>query len=158
MSAVLSFFKANPQWNDDLHKILRKIPGYEAQLLPMRSQMLACCGAEKSKSGKVELVVVDTAKWDSLAATTATITSKIEAINHAVETLDGIFAEIEQAGISCPDKTLAGIVGVEISRRIPQYNKETGESTDDFGRPIKALHDEQALAWAQRAEAAMVGL
>ncbi len=120
--------------------------------------MLSCCGAEKSKSGKVELVVIDTKRWDELASQQTAITGKIEAINRAIETLDAIFAEIEQAGISCPDKTLAGIVGVEMSRRIPQYNKETGGSTDDFGRPIKAKHNEQALAWAQRAEKAMQGL
>jgi hypothetical protein len=154
MSATLSFFKQHPQQLDETHRILSKIAGYEAQLLPLRSQMLACCGAEKSKSGKVELVVVDTKWWDELAAATVTITNKIEAISAMVAELDKIFAEIAAAGLECPDKTLAGIVGVEMSRRI----QPRGPTTDDFCRPIKATHDPQALAWAQRAEKAMSGL
>ncbi len=88
------FFNEHPQQLDETHKILSKIRGYEAQLLPLRSQMLSCCGAEKSKSGKVELVVIDTKRWDELASQQTAITGKIEAINRAIETLDAIFAEI----------------------------------------------------------------
>jgi len=162
MSTVLNFFKKNPLCNDDLHKILAKIPGYEAQLLPIRSQMLSCCGAEKSKSGKVELVVVDIKRWDALAAEQATINGKLEAINHMVAELDTIFAEIAAAGIEINRKTPAGMWNAaprtDPPMQMGEYINGCGTRVDKNGLQIKSVIDPCFLSWAERAETAMLGL
>ncbi|OPY55272.1 MAG: hypothetical protein A4E48_00126 [Methanosaeta sp. PtaU1.Bin060] len=158
MSAVLDFFREHPQLNDDVHKTLTKKAGLEAQLVPIRQAMLGCCGAVPGKNGEVKLFVADAHRWDELAAQQAAIVGKLEAIDKMVEELDKIFAEIEEAGINCPDKTLCGIRAVEVGRRTPQFDPETGDRTDAFGHPIPAKHDEKALAWLQRAEEALASV
>jgi hypothetical protein len=158
MSTVLDFFRASPQWNDDLHKILSKIPGYEAQLIPLRQAALGCCGASPGKTGEIKLTVADVSRWDALMAEQATITGKIEAINHMVAELDTIFSEIEAEGIDVPDKTLKGICYAEGAFRTPVKDPETGEITDSRGKKVPEKQDPRFLAWMQRAEKAMSGL
>lgn len=162
MSAVLTFFKEHPQWNDDLHKILAKIPDLQAQLPPIRQAMLGCCGASTGKNGKIELTIADQPRWDALAAQEDAIAGKIEAINNVVAELDQIFAEIEAAGIDVPTKTLHGIWKAAPRTDLPlqagEYVNGCGIRVDRNGIQIKSVIDPRFLAWAQRAEKAMAGL
>jgi hypothetical protein len=162
MSTVLNFFKEHPSWDDSLHKILSKIPGYEAQLSPIRQAMLGCCGASTGKSGKIELTIADPTRWDALAAQEAAINGKIEAINHVVAELFQIFAEIEAAGIEINRKTPAGIWKAAPRTDPPyqfgEYVNGCGTRVDRNGLQIKSVIDPRFLAWVQRAEAEMSGL
>ncbi|MFA5378344.1 MAG: hypothetical protein WC455_21500 [Dehalococcoidia bacterium] len=164
MSTVLNFFKEHPSWDDGLHKILAKIPGYEAQLLPIRQQMLSCCGAEKSKSGEIKLTVADVPRWDALAAQEAAIMAKLQAIDAMVVEMDQIFAEIEAAEIEINRKTPAGIWGAA-PRTDPPHSMVNGDYVNAHGRwcnrhgiLLKSAIDPRFLAWAERAENAMQGL
>jgi hypothetical protein len=155
MSSVLSFFKEHPQQLDETHRILSKIAGYEAQLLPIRAAMLQCCGAEKSKSGKVELVVIDTKRWDALAVQQISIIDRLQKISAMVAELDQIITEIEASGIEVGDKTLAGICREEGAYRTPVIDPDTRTNYDRFGRKIPEKQDPRFLSWMQRAEIAM---
>ena len=164
MSAVLNFFKEKPLCNDDLHKILAKIPGYEAQLLPIRQQMLSCCGAAQGKGGEIKLTVADAPRWDALTKQQTEITGKIEAISAMVAELDKIFAEIEAEGIEIVRKTPAGI-WQNAPRTDPPHSQINGDYVDAHGKwvnrngvQIKSVIDPRFLAWNERAEKAMQGL
>lgn len=150
MSEVLNFFKEHPQSLDETHRVLGKLGGLEAALLPIRQQMLACCGASQGKNGEIKLVVADLPRWEELSKQQATITAKLDAIQAFIEALDSIIEEARAAGFEVGDKTVRGISGVEQSSR-----KYGSQKTDDFGHPIKGISDPRALAWAQRAERAL---
>jgi len=161
MSTVLNFFKEHPLWDDDLHKILAKIPGYEAQLIPLRQAALGCCGASPGKNGEVKLTVADVPRWDQLSREQATITGKIEAINRMIENLDKIFDEIAAAGIEINRKTPAGIWAVA-PRTDPPHSMVNGDYVNAFGKwcnkngiPLKSVIDPRFLTWNERAEKAM---
>lgn len=159
MSTVLTFFKEQPLWNDDLHKILSKIPEYEAQLVPIRQAMLGCCGASLGKNGKLELSVVDLPRWDALAAQEAAIKAKLQKIDDAVKGLDAIFDEVAAAGIDCPTKTPRGL-WERAPRSDPPYQEGEyinahGKRVDRLGQQIKEIIDPRFVAWNERAERAM---
>ena len=155
MSTVRDYYRDHRSWDDDLHKLLDKEPSLLAQLPALRSRALGCCGAVAGKGGVVELVVADPAGWDAIAKEQATLQEKLDAISRAVAEIDMIFAEIEAAGIDCTEKTSRGIVGVDMSRRIPVTDPDTGTNIDRFGRKIPARHNPQTLEWMQRAEKAL---
>lgn len=162
MSIVLNFFKEHPMWDDGLHKILAKIPGYEAQLIPLRQAALGCCGAAPGKNGEIKLTVADVPRWDDLAAQQTAITGKIEAINNMVAELDTIFAEIEAAGIVINRKTPAGIWAAA-PRTVPPPQRgellnQFGQRVDQNGIPLKSVIDHRFEAWDERAQNAMQGL
>lgn len=164
MSAVLDFFKEKPSWDDDLHKTLAKIPDLQASFIPIRQAMLGCCGASSGKNGRIELTVADQPRWDALAAQEATITAKLEAINHMVAELDQIFAEIAAAGIEINRKTPAGIWSAA-PRTDPPHSMVNGDYINAFGKwcdrngmQIKSVIDRRFLAWNERAEKAMAAV
>ncbi len=165
MSTVLTFFKEHPSWDDGLHKILAKIPGYEAQLLPIRQAMLATCGAQiNPKNGKVELIVVDLPRWNKFSEEQAAIIDKIEAINRMVVELDKIFDEAAAAGFDVPDKTVRALWNAA-PRTDPSHSEVNGDFINTHGKwcnkngiPLKSQIDPRFLAWNERAEKAMAGL
>ena len=162
MSTILNFFKKNPLCNDDLHKILAKIPGYEAQLVPLRQSALGCCGASQGKNGEIKLTVADVRRWDALTKQQTEITDKIEAISAMVAELDKIFAEIEAEGIEINRKTPAGIwqnaPRTDPPYQYGEYINGCGTRVDKNGLQIKSVIDPRFLAWNERAEKAMQGL
>lgn len=162
MSAVLDFFKEKPLWDDELHKILSKIPGYEAQLIPLRQAALGCCGASPGKNGEIKLTVVDVPRWDALMAEQAAIIAKLEAISAMVAELDQIFAEIAAAGIEIDRKTPRGLWNAAPRTDPPyqygEYVSGCGTRVDRNGMQIKAQIDPRFLAWNERAEAAMANV
>ncbi|OPY56815.1 MAG: hypothetical protein A4E49_00159 [Methanosaeta sp. PtaU1.Bin112] len=155
MSAVRDYYKDHRSWNDDLHRLLDREPSLLAQLPALRARALGTCGAVAGKSGVIELMVADPAAWDAIAKEQATLQEKLDAISRAVAEIDAIFAEIEAAGIDCTEKTPGGIVGVDMSRRIPVTDPDTGTNVDRFGRKIPSQHNPQTLEWMQRAEKAL---
>jgi hypothetical protein len=162
MSAFLNFFKEHPLDNDGLHRILRKIPGYEAQLIPLRQAALGCLGAAPGKNGEIKLTVADVPRWEALMAEQATITGKIEAINRMVSELDTILDEIAADGIVIHRKTPAGMWAAA-PRTVPpaqrgEYLNNCGTRVDHNGLPIKSQIDPRFLAWDERAQKAIAGL
>ena len=160
MSTVLTFFKEHPLWDDDLHKIFSKIPGYEAQLLPIRQAMLATCGAQMNpKSGKVELVVADLPRWDKLSEEQNAIMAKLQAIDVMVAELDKIFAEAEREGFNVADKTPRALWNAaprtDPPMQMGEYINGCGTRVDRNGLQIKSVIDPRFLAWNERAEKAM---
>ena len=156
MSVVRDFYKDHRSWNDDLHKLLDREPGLLAQLPPLRARALGCCGAVPGKGSEIKLAVVDPAGWDAIAKEQTALQEKLDAISRAVAEIDAIFSEVEAAGIDCAEKTPQGIVGVDMSRRIPVTDPDTGTNIDRFGRKIPARHNPQTLEWMQRAEKALL--
>ena len=155
MSAVRDFYRDHRSWNDDLHKLLDREPGLLAQLPGLRARALSCCGAEVGKGGKLELVVADPDAWDRIAAEQAAIQEKLDAIDGMVAKLDGIFAEMEAAGIETHDKTIRAIWTIEQSRRTPVIDPHTLTNVDRLGHRIPPKQDAQLVAWGERAEAAL---
>jgi hypothetical protein len=162
MSIVLNFFKEHPSWDDGLHKILAKIPGYEAQLIPLRQAALGCCGAAPGKNGEIKLTVVDVQRWDALMAEQAIVISKLDAINRAVAELDKIFTEVEQAGFNITDKTPRALWDAAPRVDPPPQRGELlnqfGKRVDQNGIPLKSRIDPRFLSWDERAQKAMRGL
>lgn len=159
MSSTLNFFNEHPLPLDETHKILSKIPSYEAQLLPIRQMMLSCCAPEQEKDGSVRLVVADLARWKKLSEEQAAITGKIEAINRMVVELDTILDEIAAAGIEINRKTLAGIWNAAPRTDPPlqrgEYVNAHGKRVDQNEIPLKSQIDPRFLAWNERAQKAM---
>ena len=159
MSQTLNFFKEHPLWDDALHKILSKVPAYEAELAPIRSRMLGCCGAATGKGGKIELTIADPARWDALAAQEAAIMAKLQKIDDMVKELDTILDEVEAAGIKIDRKTPAGIwISAPRTEPPPQrgeYVNAHGKRCDRNGIPLKSQIDPRFLAWNERAEKAL---
>jgi hypothetical protein len=115
---------------------------------------LSCCGAEAGKGGKLELVVADPTGWDKIAAEQAGIQEKLDAIDGMVAKLDGIFVEMEQAGIEPHEKTIRGIWAIEQSRRTPVIDPHTGTNVDRLGHRVPQKRDARLVAWGERAVAA----
>ena len=156
MSTVRDYYKDHRSWNDDLHKLLDKEPGLLAQLPGLRARALACCGAEPStKNGEIKLVVADPAGWDKIAGEQAAVQQKLDAINKMVEVLDGIFAEMEAAGIEADDRTIRGIWSIEESRRTLVTHPDTGTTSDPWGHPVPQKRDAKLVAWGEAAEKAL---
>ena len=109
MSAVRDYYRDHHSAFDDLHRLLDREPALLGLLPPLRARALSCCGAEVGKGGKLELVVADPDAWDRIAAEQAAIQEKLDAIDGMVAKLDGIFAEMEQAGIEAQEKTIREI-------------------------------------------------
>lgn len=148
MSDVRDYYKSHPSAFDDLHKLLDRESTIQAQLPAIRQQMLSCCGAERcSSSGKVELVVTDTIRWDALSKEFAAITAKLDAIDSMVEKLDSILAEIKGEGLDA-SPTVRGIWSLESCHRTPG-------KLDEWGHRGPNQHDPHFLTWAERAEAAL---
>lgn len=164
MSVVLDFFKEKPLWDDDLHKILKKVPDLQAQLPPIRQAMLSCCGASIGKAGKIELTIADQPRWDALAAQEAAITGKIQAIDRMVAELDKIFDEVTAAGFDVPDKTPRALWNAAPRTDPPHsmidadYINAHGKWCNRYGIPLKSIIDPRFVDWMQRAERAMAGL
>lgn len=162
MSTVLTFFETHPLSNDDLHKILRKVPSLQAQLIPLRQSALGCCGAAPGKNGEVKLTVADVPRWDALMAEQAIVISKLEAISAMVAELDKIFDEIAAAGIEINRKTPTGIWNAAPRSDPPlqmgEYVNGCGTRVDRNGLQIKSQIDPRFLSWGERAEKAMSGL
>lgn len=159
MSTVLTFFKEHPLWDDDLHKILKKVPDLQAQLPPIRQAMLGCCGASQGKGGKIELTVADQPRWDDLVAREAAITGKLQAIDAMVEELDKIFAEAEREGFNVADKTPRALWNAaprtDPPMQMGEYINGCGTRVDRNGLQIKSIIDPRFLEWNERAEKAM---
>lgn len=155
MSAVRDFYRDHRSWNDDLHKLLDREPALLGLLPPLRARALSCCGAEVGKGGKLELVVADPDAWDRIAAEQAAIQEKLDAIDGMVAKLDGIFAEMEQAGIEAQEKTIRAIWAIEQSRRTPVVDPHTLTNVDRLGHRIPQKQDPQLVAWGERANAAL---
>ena len=154
MSAIRDYYEQHHSPLDELHKLLDKEPGIRAQLPPVRRAMLDCCGAEKSKSEKVELVVVDVMRWDQQSRELAAITAKLTAIDAMVAELDKIFTEIEATGLAV-EPIANSIWNLEASRRVPVLHPDTGTTTDPWGRPVPQKRDSQLVAWGERIESAL---
>ncbi len=155
MSAVRDYYRDHHSAFDDLHRLLDREPALLALLPPLRSRALSCCGAEAGKGGKLELVVADPDAWDRIAAEQAAIQEKLDAISTAVAKLDGIFAEMEQAGIEAQEKTIRAIWAIEQSRRTPVIDPHTCTNVDRLGHRVPPKQDAQLVAWGERAEAAL---
>ncbi|NPV61333.1 MAG: hypothetical protein HPY61_01660 [Methanotrichaceae archaeon] len=161
MSLVREHYQAHPSKFDDLHRLLDREPGLRAKLPAIRQAMLSCCGAEKSKAGKVELVVADTQRWDALSEDVQAIHDKLAAIDHAVQEIDAVLAEMQEAGVEGILPTVRGIWQVEEARRtkpacqVGEYINAFGVRVDASGRQIKSVSDPQALKWAERAQTAL---
>ena len=155
MSAVRDFYRDHRSWNDDLHKLLDREPGLLAQLPGLRARALACCGAVAGKGGVIELVVADPIGWDAVARDQVAVQQKLDAINEMVAKLDGIFAEMEQAGFETHDKTIRAIWAIEQSRRTPVVDPHTLTNVDRLGHRIPQKQDPQLVAWGERANAAL---
>lgn len=159
MSSVRDFYAAKPSWNEELHKLLDIEPGLRAKFPAIRRAMLDCCGAEKSKSGKVELVVVDIDKWDSLSEEQAAITAKLAAIDEAVNKIDAIFEEMDRAGHPAAEPTISWIwqaaPRTEQKYQEGEYTNAFGKRVDRCGNSIKKLIDPQFEEWGLRAEKAL---
>ena len=155
MSAVRDYYRDHHSAFDDLHRLLDREPALLALLPPLRARALSCCGAEAGKGGKLELVVADPDAWDRIAAEQAAIQEKLDAINEMVAKLDGIFAEMEQAGIEAQEKTIRAIWAIEQSRRTPVVDPHTLTNVDRLGHRIPQKRDAQLVAWGERANAAL---
>ena len=155
MSAVRDYYRDQPSWNDDLHRLLDREPALLAQLPGLRARALGTCGAVAGKGGKLELAVVDFAAWDRIAAEQAAIQEKLDAIDGMVAKLDGIFAEMEQAGIETQEKTIREIWAIEQGRRTPVVDPHTLTNVDRLGHRIPQKQDPQLVAWGERANAAL---
>ena len=155
MSAVRDFYRDHRSWNDDLHKLLDREPGLLAQLPGLRARALACCGAVAGKGGVIELVVADPIGWDAVARDQVAVQEKLDAIDGMVAKLDGIFAEMEQAGIEAQERTISGIWAAEACRRTPVIDPHTLTNVDRLGHRIPQKRDAQLVAWGERAEAAL---
>jgi len=153
MSAVRDFYNEHHSSFDDLHKLLDREPELRALFPPIRQQMLSCCGAQPMK-GKVELVVVDTTRWDELAKEQAAIQSKLDSIQKMIDQLDSIFEEMTTKGAELPgNKTVRGLWAVESSHRTPGKMLDSPTWTGKTHSP--SVQDPQYLDWAQRANAAL---
>ncbi len=155
MSAVRDFYRDHRSWNDDLHKLLDKEPGLLALLPPLRARAMSYCGAVAGKGGVIELVVADPIGWDAVARDQAVLQEKLDAIDGMVAKLDGIFAEMEQAGIETQERTIRGIWAAEACRRTPVIDPHTLTNVDRLGHRIPQKRDPQLVAWGERAEAAL---
>ena len=155
MSAVRDYYRDHHSAFDDLHRLLDREPALLALLPPLRARALSCCGAEAGKGGKLELVVADPDAWDRIAAEQAAIQEKLDAIDGMVAKLDGIFAEMEQAGIETQEKTIREIWAIEQGRRTPVVDPHTLTNVDRLGHRIPQKQDPQLVAWGERANAAL---
>jgi hypothetical protein len=159
MSAVRDFYAKSPSWNEELHKLLDKEPELRAKFPAIRRAMLDCCGAEKGKSGKVELVVVDVEKWDQLSEQQAAITAKLDAIDEAVNEIDKIFAEMDRSEHPTAEPTVSWIwqaaPRTEQKYQEGEYVNAFGRRVDRYGNPIKKVIDPQFEKWGLRAEKAL---
>ena len=155
MSAVRDYYRDHHSAFDDLHRLLDREPALLALLPPLRARALSCCGAEAGKGGKLELVVADPDAWDRIAAEQAAIQEKLDAIDGMVAKLDGIFAEMEQAGIEAQEKTIREIWAIEQGRRTPVVDPHTLTNVDRLGHRIPQKRDAQLVAWGERANAAL---
>jgi len=155
MSAVRDYYKDHHSAFDDLHRLLDREPALLGQLPALRARALSCCGAAPSKNGEVRLVVSDPATWDRIAAEQAAIQEKLDAIDGMVAKLDGIFAEMEQAGIETQERTIRGIWAAEACRRTPVIDPHTLTNVDRLGHRIPQKRDPQLVAWGERANAAL---
>ena len=155
MSAVRDFYRDHHSNFDDLHKLLDREPGLLAQLPGLRGRALACCGAVAGKGGVIELVVADPIGWDAVARDQVAVQEKLDAIDGMVAKLDGIFAEMEQAGIEAQERTISGIWAAEACRRTPVIDPHTLTNVDRLGHRIPQKRDPQLVAWGERANAAL---
>jgi hypothetical protein len=100
-------------------------------------------------------VVADPAGWDAIAKAQAVLQQKLDAIDGMVAKLDGIFAEMEAAGIVPREKTIRAIWAIEQSRRTPVIDPHTLTNVDRLGHRVPPKQDPQLVAWGERAEAAL---
>lgn len=155
MSAVRDFYRDHHRSFDDLHKLLDREPGMLAQLPPLRARALSCCGAAPSKNGEVRLVVSDPDAWDATTREQEAVMKKLDAIDTMVNKLDGIFAEMDAAGIETKNKTVREIWAVEQSKRTQVIDPHTFTNVDRLGHRIPPKQDAQLVAWGERANAAL---
>jgi hypothetical protein len=155
MSAVRDYYKDHHSNFDDLHKILDREPGLLAQLPPLRSKALGCCGAVAGKGSELKLAVVDPDGWDKIAKEQSIIQEKLDAISTAVSKIDAVLSEMDKAGVGARDKTVRGIWSVESGRRTPVIDPHTFTNADRLGHRIPQKRDAQFVAWGQAAEAAL---
>lgn len=159
MSAVRDYYRDHHTRNDDLHKLLGQEPKLLSQLQPLRARSLSCCGPVPGKGGELKLAVVDPDSWDEVAREQAAIQEKLDAISTAVATIDGIFAEMEKAGIEIDQITPSGILRAaprkDLAYQPGEYVNAHGKRCDKTGIPIKSQIDPRFIAWHDRANAAL---
>ncbi|MFZ3133106.1 MAG: hypothetical protein WBH08_03850 [Methanothrix sp.] len=155
MSDVRDFYRDHHSNFDDLHKLLDKEPGLLAQLSPLRARALSCCGAVPGKGSELKLAVVDPDGWDATTREQEAVMKKLDAIDTMVNKLDGIFAEMDAAGIETKNKTVREIWAIEQSKRTQVIDPHTCTNVDHLGHRIPPKQDAQLVAWGERANAAL---
>lgn len=152
MSEVLKFFQESPRQADPLHKALAQLPALKERVRAIQHEQLGCCGVSEAKNGKVELAVVDSEKWDTLAEERTRIMGRLAALDKLTDQLDEIFADAAKAGFEIHMKTPAGIRAVEVVWR--RDHKHAG-SVDNYGHPLPTQGEPTLMALADAAEQAM---
>lgn len=151
MSAVLTFFQDSPIRDDPLHKVLEKTPALQGRLEEIRKEMLSCCAPEVGKNGAAELTVVDTERWDALAAERAAITAQLGRIDELVGKLDAILSQAEKQGFDIRRKTVSGLRAAEVKWR---KDHPLLQQVDPYsGRRLPTPSNPELVKLVERAEA-----
>jgi hypothetical protein len=91
--------------------MLARRPEYNARLEQIRRDVLACCGAQEGKGGRIELIVVDRDTYTKLQQEREAIEAKLAALDALVIKLDEIFSDAAKEGFDITQLTPAALDG-----------------------------------------------